>query len=129
MGGLNLRPQFEPCRGYETAMRGQLTLNIARDFSPVPGGRFARHGRFSGEEFRRDFLLPRMKEAIASGSVLEVELDGATGYAASFLEEAFGGLVRDGLSKADVLRHLKIATVKPRYEPFKLLAIDYINHA
>lgn len=70
------------------------TLSIAKDFSPTPGGRFRRHGRFSGEEFREDFLLPAVANAQQRGEVLSVSFDNVAGLPSSFLEEAFGGLVR-----------------------------------
>ena len=40
-------------------------------------------------------LLPRVKQAIARHEHVLVLLDGTAGYATSFLEEAFGGLVRN----------------------------------
>lgn len=67
------------------------TINVATDFSKYPGGRFVNDGAFSGQRFRDDFLVPALKE---SDKVI-VNLDGTLGYGSSFLEEAFGGLVRE----------------------------------
>ncbi|MFC3148301.1 STAS-like domain-containing protein [Piscinibacterium candidicorallinum] len=67
-----------------------VRINIARDFTRFPSGRFKRNGETSGEAFREKFLQP----TIINGDVVEVELDGTVGYGSSFLEEAFGGLVR-----------------------------------
>ncbi len=78
------------------------TLNIAREFSRHPAGRFKSDGPFSGEHCRRKYLLPKL----ASGERLEVELDGTRGYGSSFLEEAFGGLVREEGFTGDQLRRL-----------------------
>jgi hypothetical protein len=69
-----------------------VTINIAKDFSKWPAGRFDEDGPFPGEKFRDEFLLP----ALSSGKSVIVELDGTRGYGSSFLEEAFGGLVRLG---------------------------------
>ncbi len=66
------------------------SLSVARDFSEYPGGRFRRISENSGEQFREEFLLP----AIHTGQKVIVNLDGVVGYGSSFLEEAFGGLVR-----------------------------------
>lgn len=66
------------------------TINIAREFSVYPGGRVPADGLYSGQEFRDNFLIPAMN---ANESV-NIELDGTRGYGSSFLEEAFGGLVR-----------------------------------
>jgi STAS-like domain of unknown function (DUF4325) len=65
-------------------------INVAKDFTRFPSGRFKRNGSTSGEAFREDFLEPPLKEA----QDISVELDGTIGYGSSFLEEAFGGLVR-----------------------------------
>ena len=67
-----------------------LMINVARDFSKYPGGRFYSDGPFSGERFREEFLVPALK----TGFAVHVILDGTLGYGASFLEEAFGGAVR-----------------------------------
>lgn len=87
-----------------------ITINIAKEFSPYPGGRYERFGKFSGEEFRDKLLLP----AIEEGPVT-VELDGVRGYGSSFLEEAFGGLVRAmrWRSRADVNDRLFLVTTRP----------------
>lgn len=66
------------------------TIHVAREFSSTPGARFVSDGPYSGEEFRKKFLEEPMKKAEA----MTVILDGAEGYATSFLEEAFGGLAR-----------------------------------
>ncbi|AYP29020.1 hypothetical protein AS1_40 [Marinobacter phage AS1] len=62
-----------------------------KDFTEFPGPRYAKLGPYSGEEFRQKVLEPAIKEA---GTDLEIDLDGTFGYGSSFLEEAFGGLVR-----------------------------------
>ena len=38
-----------------------INLSIARDFSITPGGRKASEGKYSGEEFRKNFLEPNLK--------------------------------------------------------------------
>jgi hypothetical protein len=56
-------------------------------------------GDFSGEEFRQKCLKPKLKEALENNLRLKIILDGSAGYSTAFLEEAFGGLVReDGFS-------------------------------
>jgi hypothetical protein len=71
-----------------------LIVSVARDFSATPGGRYEKDGEFSGEAFRTKIVLPQLLEAMRAGDKLHVNLDGTAGYATSFLEEAFGGLVR-----------------------------------
>lgn len=79
-------------------------INIAKDYSRYPAGRYAKDGPASGEEFREKFLIPALE---SDSEVIEVYFDGARGLASSFLEEAFGGLVRRGYSSADVLKRFQ----------------------
>jgi hypothetical protein len=63
---------------------------IARDFTRRPGPRYRDRGAFSGEEFRETVLIP----IVERGEPVEIDLDGTCWYGSSFLEEAFGGLIR-----------------------------------
>lgn len=65
-------------------------IKVATDFYDAPAGRFPEDGDYHGERFRNENLLPALK---GDGEVL-VDLDNTEGYGSSFLEEAFGGLVR-----------------------------------
>lgn len=76
----------------------QSRINIARDFSKYPAGRYNDDGPASGQAFRERFLLP----ALRGGDSLIIELDGTRGYGSSFLEEAFGGVVREGFDPKTV---------------------------
>jgi hypothetical protein len=71
-----------------------LVLSIVRDFSRTPGPRRRTEGKYSGEEFL-PILRDRYRQAVAQHARLVVDLDGAAGYATSFLEAAFGGLARE----------------------------------
>jgi len=82
-----------------------ITIRVAQDFSRHPAGRTKSDGPFSGELFRQKFLVP----ALRAGERLLVILDGARGYGSSFLEEAFGGLVRkEGFPRELVEQSLEI---------------------
>lgn len=76
----------------------QPVINVARDFSKYPAGRYLEDGPASGQQFRDKYLIPTLKES----KTLAIELDGTRGYGSSFLEEAFGGAVREGFSPAIV---------------------------
>lgn len=67
-----------------------MIVNIARDFSPFPAGRYLSDGPYSGEAFLRQKLIP----ALEQHTKIRIVLDGTMGYGSSFLEEAFGGLIR-----------------------------------
>lgn len=85
---------------------GEKVINIARQFSRAPAGRFIADGPNSGERFRTEFLVPALRE----DAQITIELDGTRGYGSSFLEEAFGGLRRLGFTGAELLRRLKFRT-------------------
>lgn len=100
-----------------------VTIDVGRDFSRFPAGRLRSDGRYSGERFREEFLVP----ALRKGGRVTVDLDGAVGYGPSFLEEAFGGLVRkEGFEKDDLLARLKIRTNRSNREK---MIIDDIRNA
>lgn len=84
-----------------------MKINIVKDFSDTPGGRTISEGEFSGELFREQLLLPKYKEAIDKNEKLEIDFDGAFGYPPSFLDEAFGGLVKI-LKKKSLLDNIVI---------------------
>jgi hypothetical protein len=80
-------------------------ISIAKDFSRFPAGRFTSDGKFPGEVCRRCLLVPALKQ----GAGVLVDLRGTLGYGSSFLEEAFGGLVREeGFSVDDLRRQLSL---------------------
>lgn len=89
-------------------MGTQGMISVARDFSRAPGPRLVRQGSWSGEEFRGC-----LEQALRRYDRVVVDLDGTRGYDSSFLEEAFGGLVREGvLTPEDALRRLEIAPAR-----------------
>jgi hypothetical protein len=105
-------------------------INVARDFSKSPGGRFAKYGPGSGEEFRRSILVPALRSARSSGAAVIVDFDGALTYPVSFLEEAFGGLVRlEGFTASELAKLLVLQTTVGRHKVLIDLAWKYINSA
>lgn len=72
-----------------------IRIKISTDFSDIPGGRLKKEGKHSGEEFRDELLLPKYQEAEENDTELEVDFDDCYGFGTSFLEEAFGGMVRE----------------------------------
>lgn len=105
-------------------MNSKVTIDIAKQFSTEPAGRFPTDGPNSGERFRNELLLP----ALLSTQKVVVILDGAEGYGSSFLEEAFGGLVREGkFSAADL--HDRLEIVSEEDASLVQEAWDYIDTA
>lgn len=72
-----------------------IAINVI-DFSEFPGPRKESIGPSSGEKFRDSVLLPAILKN--PHDVIVVNLDGTAGYGSSFLEEAFGGLLRHNVS-------------------------------
>ncbi|MCE3233475.1 MAG: hypothetical protein K0R98_1732 [Rickettsiaceae bacterium] len=83
-------------------------IDIAKDFSRYPAGRNRTDGEFTATHFRDDILVPALKKY----THVSVQLDGAAGYGSSFLEEAFGGIVRNKIfTKEDLHKNLTIKSV------------------
>lgn len=73
------------------------TIKIANEFTDEPAGRYYSDGDFSGERFRKEFLIAALNDF----DKVVIDFDGTEGYGSSFLEEAFGGLVHEeGFSSA-----------------------------
>lgn len=100
-------------------------INIASDFSKFPAGRYRTDGEHSGEVFRDDFLCPALK----SSRKVELRLDGAMGYGSSFLDEAFGGLVRvHQLNPSELHKRLILVTERKSIEKEIWSYIDQSNN-
>jgi hypothetical protein len=92
-----------------------INIVIAKDFSKTPFGRYTTDSPNSAERFRRDFLVPAFK---SGEKEVVVDFRGvALGIGSSFLEEAFGGLVRkEGLAKSRLKGTLVIKSDMPFYK-------------
>lgn len=75
-------------------------INMAEDFSRAPAGRYRDYGKFSGEAFREDILLPSLLDNKISSIV--IDLNGLEGVGSSFWDEAFGDIIRKNkISKSE----------------------------
>lgn len=100
------------------------TINIVKDFSPSPYGRYSREVSAgeedtTGERFRTEFLIP----ALHAHDKVIVDLTGYNRYARSFIDEAFGGLISSGAFTLDELKN------KLSYEHRDLPSIKELIHA
>lgn len=100
--------------------RVKHTINVARDFSTHPGPRYIKQGSWSGEKFRK-----LLEERLRHHDMIVVNLDGTRGYGSSFLDEAFGGLVRECiLTKDEFRRRIEIRSEEdPTYRDEALDAV------
>ena len=99
-----------------------IKIMIAKDFSKTPFGRYVTDSPNSAERFRKEILAPAFR-----GQEQPVEVDFSDislGVGSSFLEEAFGGLVRKGkfskdfLQKVLVIRSPRRPIIKDRIETY-----------
>jgi hypothetical protein len=106
-----------------------IEIRLADDFSRYLGGRYRADGPWSGQQFRDDMLVRRFDEARTQGAKLVIVLDGLPAVPSSFIEEAFGGLlrVREDLSLSDVESTLEITAAEPELLPFARLARNYMR--
>ena len=104
----------------------KVTISIADNFSAYPAGRYPEDGDYNATAFRKKWLVP----ALTDDARVEVTFDDVIGLAASFLDEAFGGLVRnEGMSKEFLDAHLHLTTTEPELEDYVSPARRYIDQA
>lgn len=83
-----------------------MRIDVGREFSKTPFGRYPSDGENNATKFRENFLRNAF-----SGQDAEVVIDFSSvnlGVGSSFLEEAFGGLVREGVTPKVILSKLKV---------------------
>lgn len=100
-------------------------ISIARDFSPFPAGRKRGDGPFTGEMFREDVLRPKL----VAGAHVILDIDGVEGLPSSFLEEVFGGLVRDGWDLARLREAVDFRLTDPELQAYPPLAWRFAEAA
>ena len=104
----------------------EFKIHVAGDYSATPLGRYRRQGEFSGQRFREDFLIP----ALENNEKIIVNFDGVAGLPSSFLEEAFGGLVRTGtISSVDFFKRVLIEVTNPALELVRKRIRRYVENA
>lgn len=89
-------------------MAERTVIDVAKDFSRFLAGRYASDGSSSAENFRERIVIP----ALRRGGIVAFDVDGVVGMPSSFIEEAFGGLIRNaisnGLEPNDIMNRVEI---------------------
>lgn len=109
-----------------------MKIVIAEDFAPHPIGRYRVDSDVSAQRFREEFLLPKLKEAVARNERLDIIFDGLAGCSSSFLEEAFGGLYSAeqlSIPLDELKKTMNITSTQGHYRPFIENTWEYIESA
>jgi len=105
-------------------------LNIGKEFSTDPAGRYRTDGKGSGEEFREDHLKKIIQSLDPEEKVQIIIDDGVEGYGSSFLTEGFAGMVKFGYIKSDeLIEKIEIIYKDTDFEFYKNKIISYIKQA
>lgn len=104
-----------------------MKINIAKEFSPTPAGRYPSDGPYSGQRFREEILAPALKSALAKGGSerVEIDLDGSLFFSGAFLGEAFAALARDPEIPFDEARNILDVTYTEWRQKFHHDAIHW----
>lgn len=87
-----------------------MHIDIGSQYSRLPAGRTPADGKFNGETFRERFL----KSNLESGKKIVIVLDNVLSFGSSFLEEAFGGLVRKyGFTAENIKSKIRFVSIDP----------------
>lgn len=103
-----------------------VKINIARDYSDFPAGRYKEDDHHSGDKFRDEFLIPNLEKK----KKVIIDFNGVYACLPSFLEEAFGGLIRKGIPKDVIDKYLSFAdTDEQKYKDYISVIKRYIKDA
>lgn len=84
-----------------------MKIVISKDFTDNPGARYYSDGKYSGQEFLLEYLIPAFEEAVKKNEELIIDLDDTWGYASSFISASFGCLSKI-FGKEEVLERLEL---------------------
>ncbi|REL27664.1 STAS-like domain-containing protein [Thalassotalea euphylliae] len=107
-----------------------MTVYDLSNFSDTPFGRYSDDSKHNGTAFR-EILIDKLKQARQDKTKLIVDFDSIKiGIGSSFLEEAFGGLVRKGyFTKEELTGELGVLDIKSDQDFYKKEIFAYINEA
>jgi hypothetical protein len=107
-------------------MKPECTIVVA-DYTDMPIGRNELDGPKNGADFRENHLIPALKEY----EIVNVDFNGTLGTTPSFLEEVFGGAVRNRyITGQELMRRApvvyKFQSVKNNVKKYIKEAEDYV---
>lgn len=102
-------------------------INVANDFSRSPFGRIYSDGPNSATRFREEFLIPAFTDC---ETTVHIDFNEVLGLSASFIKEAFGGLIRDSIiSHAELKKRLRITISDVDSYAFACVIMLHIDNA
>ena len=104
-----------------------MNLVVADEFYRRPSGRYRSHGTHTGEAFRDDLLIKKLRD-LPKGEKLVVDFTGVTMAGSSFLEEAFGGIIRNHNFTLNELKDIFVIKF-PRRPSLEEKVWEYIRDA
>lgn len=113
------------------AVVDKINISIKENFVSTPGPRYIKEGKWSGEKLRIELIYPQFNKAIEENKKIFIDLDGTSGYGTSFLEEVFGGLIRENkLKYSDIKNILELKSEEEPYliEDIEEYLLDAKNH-
>ncbi|HCT40867.1 MAG TPA: hypothetical protein DF427_06800 [Moraxellaceae bacterium] len=102
-----------------------FNINVSTQFSKFPAGRYRTDGKNSGQRFREEFLAPAIKNNEFNKVI--INFDGVLMGGSSFLEESFGGLVRE--EKIDANTIINKIVIVAKSATLKEQILSYIKNA
>lgn len=107
------------------ANKDTQTVYVAKEFTPYPSGRYRDDGKYSGEVFRDDVLLTKIKEH----DKIRVCIDDVGTLPSSFWEETWGGMVRMGMSVEEIEKKFDVYTTESELIEYVELFRKFIREA
>jgi len=104
------------------AMKPEKVFDVA-EYTDTPIGRNALDGPKNGADYRENHIVP----ALGEYEIVKLDFSKTIGTTPSFLEEIFGGIIRDKiLTPAELKRRTEVIS---KYESVKRNVIKYIDEA
>ena len=105
-----------------------MNISIATHLSPSSLGHLLDEGLSGGKHFRETILAPALKKASKENPVV-IDINNVSGYSSSFLNEAFGGLVRKDNYTIEELQEILHIQADQVYGIYKDIILSHINDA
>lgn len=83
-----------------------IMIDVAKEFSALPFGRYPTDGQNSGTRFREEILKKAL--SVKEEDILIDFSNVRIGVGSSFLEESFGGLVRAGFDAGELKKRIHV---------------------